>query len=136
MINRRSFLKFLARLSLGLGGALGLGGLLRFLSYEPDPPPPTRFEVGQEKNYPLNSRTVIPSIPALLVHDGEGFHALSLVCTHLSCAVEANSGDFACPCHGSRYDLRGNVTNGPAASPLQPLKVELSQDGRLAIYKD
>jgi cytochrome b6-f complex iron-sulfur subunit len=134
--SRRDFLKLATRGLLYFSGLLGLGGLLRFLSYEPDPPPPARFEVGLAADYPLNSRTLLPAIPAVLIHNGSGFNALSLVCSHLGCTVEVKPDDYACPCHGSRYDLSGNVTHGPASSPLPPLRVELTKDGKLVVYKD
>jgi cytochrome b6-f complex iron-sulfur subunit len=135
-ITRRDFLNLATRALLYFSGLLGLAGVIRFLSYEPDPPPPARFEIGLAGEYPLNSRTVLPAIPAVLAHTTSGFSALSLVCSHLGCTVEVKTGDYACPCHGSRYDLSGNVTKGPASSPLPPLRVELTNDGKLVVYKD
>jgi cytochrome b6-f complex iron-sulfur subunit len=134
--SRRDFLKLATRGLLYFSGLLGLGGLLRYLSYEPDPPPPARFEVGLSSDYPLNSRTLLPAIPAVLIHNNSGFSALSLVCSHLGCTVEIKPDDYACPCHGSRYDLSGNVTHGPASSPLPALRVELTKDMKLVVYKD
>jgi cytochrome b6-f complex iron-sulfur subunit len=133
---RRDFLKLATHGLLYFCGLLGLGGLLRYLSYEPDPPPPARFEVGPSTGYPLNSRTVLPAIPAVMIHNSSGFNVLSLVCSHLGCTVEVKPDDYACPCHGSRYDLSGNVTHGPASSPLPPLRVELTKEGNLVVYKD
>ncbi len=133
---RRDFLKLATRGLLVFSGLLGLGGLVRYLSYEPDHPPPARFEVGAATDFPLNSRTVLPAIPAVMIHNSSGFSALSLVCSHLGCTVDVKPDDYACPCHGSRYDLSGNVTHGPATSPLPPLRVELTKDGKLVVYKD
>jgi len=44
--------------------------------------------------------------------------ALSPICTHLGCRVRKARDGFECPCHGSRYDLSGQVINGPAARNL------------------
>lgn len=44
-------------------------------------------------------------------------------CTHLGCAVRGASKLFICPCHGSLFDLAGNVTKDPATAPLKKLAV-------------
>lgn len=47
--------------------------------------------------------------------------ALSMVCTHWSCDIdwEKDEQAFVCPCHGSRFDTAGAVTEGPAEEPLR-----------------
>ncbi|ONI86503.1 hypothetical protein ALI144C_11420 [Actinosynnema sp. ALI-1.44] len=47
-------------------------------------------------------------------------HAVSLRCTHLGCLVRFNAAETSwdCPCHGSRFDVDGNVLEGPATKPL------------------
>jgi cytochrome b6-f complex iron-sulfur subunit len=135
-ISRHDFLKITVQGLLGLSALLSLAGLARFLSFKPAPPPPRRFELGPQGDYPLDSRTVLAEIPAVLIRTPEGFSALSLVCTHLGCTVESKSNYFACPCHGSRYDENGKVTRGPAVQPLQPLKVELTTAGNVVVIKN
>jgi Rieske Fe-S protein len=45
--------------------------------------------------------------------------ALSAQCTHEACQVDAPLGaSIYCSCHGSKFDLSGNVLQGPARSPL------------------
>jgi len=78
------------------------------------------------------SRTSVPAGEARVVQDGLGktgvyrdeqgtLHAVSLRCTHLGCLLRFNSAEISwdCPCHGSRFDVDGNVLEGPAVSPLQ-----------------
>jgi glycine/D-amino acid oxidase-like deaminating enzyme/nitrite reductase/ring-hydroxylating ferredoxin subunit len=47
-------------------------------------------------------------------------HVRSAICTHLGCVVRWNDveSSWDCPCHGSRFDVDGQVLNGPAISPL------------------
>jgi cytochrome b6-f complex iron-sulfur subunit len=133
-ITRREFLRFSTRSLLAICGLIGLGEVIRFLSYQPDPPPPRKFEVGLEKDYPPYSRTVLPEIPAILIRSAEGFRALSLVCTHLGCTVQEQTGKLTCPCHGSQFDDEGNVIKRPAVSPLHALRVEVDADNKVIVY--
>lgn len=55
--------------------------------------------------------------------DDQGeLHAVSAVCTHLGCVVHWNAAErsWDCPCHGSRFDIDGDVLHGPAAAALAP----------------
>jgi Rieske Fe-S protein len=50
------------------------------------------------------------------------FHAFDSICTHAGCTVGKfvpTSGWMRCPCHGSRYDIRGRVLFGPAQNDLK-----------------
>ena len=51
--------------------------------------------------------------------DGETF-TVSVKCTHLGCQLEWNPDEksWDCPCHGSRFDFRGNLINNPAMEGL------------------
>jgi cytochrome b6-f complex iron-sulfur subunit len=133
-VSRRDFLKLASRTVLAAAGLLGLGGLFLFLDIQTDPSRQTDFDLGLPAKYPLGSRTILPDVPALLVHSQSGFSALSLVCTHLGCTVENRADGFACPCHGSRFDLLGNVTRGPAGKHLNPLRTGITSDGNLHLY--
>jgi cytochrome b6-f complex iron-sulfur subunit len=61
------------------------------------------------------------------LEDG-GFLALSRTCTHLGCSVPwvEKEMKFACPCHGSAFDITGNVIAAPAprALDIYPIVVE------------
>jgi len=51
------------------------------------------------------------------------FILLSPICTHAKCQVRWNSIDYVwdCPCHGSKFDINGNVLNGPAKKPMKKI---------------
>lgn len=47
-------------------------------------------------------------------------HIVSATCTHMGCTIAWNNVEktWDCPCHGSRFSIRGEVLNGPANEPL------------------
>lgn len=55
--------------------------------------------------------------------DEGGVHAVSAICTHMGCVVQFNHEEqtWDCPCHGSRFQVDGQVSTGPAETPLEPL---------------
>ncbi len=61
------------------------------------------------------------------LEDG-GFLALSRTCTHLGCSVPwiEKEMKFSCPCHGSAFDITGNVIEAPAprALDIYPITIE------------
>ena len=144
-LTRRDFLKLATAILLSASSLLGLGALLRFLGYASEPPPKTEFDLGLAASYPLGSRTLLANVPAMLFHTSGGFHALSLVCTHLGCTVrhtcpggrcQGSAQGFTCPCHGSRYDEAGRVLAGPAQKPLRSLRLETTAKGHLILHTD
>ena len=72
---------------------------------------------------------------AYVVGTSAGVYALSAVCTHLGCITRFKSDErvIACPCHGSRFDLEGNVVHGPAPRPLPWLDVTEDANGNLVV---
>ena len=52
--------------------------------------------------------------------EGEMFK-VDIVCPHLGCELTWNPDEqsWDCPCHGSRFDVRGNLLDGPAQEGIQ-----------------
>jgi cytochrome b6-f complex iron-sulfur subunit len=83
---------------------------------------------GPSDAFAPGSVTAFPAGRFYLVRlaDG-GFLALHRQCTHLGCSVpwDEASGRFACPCHASVFDLRGDVLAPPAPRPLDLFAVRI-----------
>ena len=64
-------------------------------------------------------RSVGPLRAVFRDDDGE-FHSLAAACSHMGCVVGFNDAErtWDCPCHGSRFDIDGNILHGPAIKPL------------------
>jgi cytochrome b6-f complex iron-sulfur subunit len=133
-LSRRSFMDLLVKTSLAGSALLGMGALGRYISFQGENSAPSQFDLGLASNYPTGTRTPAPEVPALVIHDEQGFKVLSLVCPHLGCTVNVNTDGFACPCHGSRFLPDGSLRNGPASHPLASLKVVVNEAGHLILY--
>lgn len=68
--------------------------------------------------------------PIIVVRTDNGVHVLSAVCTHLGCIVKWDKATqrLLCPCHTAIFDLRGNVTGGPAPSPLPTIEAKVVEE--------
>jgi thiosulfate dehydrogenase [quinone] large subunit len=68
---------------------------------------------------------------AVLIKDGSTYRAFERACTHQGTSVDwqAGSGDFLCPNHGARFAATGQVTAGPANTPLRAIEVSVAADG-------
>ena len=132
-LSRRDFIKLSTNALFGLSGLLGLGGLFCYFDYYA-PEAPVEFDLGDAANFPIGSRTVRGDIPAVIYNRGGKIIAYSLVCTHLGCTLAENGAEFACPCHGSRFDENGAVLEGPAQKPLKNLRVEILEDSTLKLH--
>ena len=53
-------------------------------------------------------------------------HALKNLCSHIQCSVQWNNAELTwdCPCHGSRFGVKGNVLNAPAVKPLELIDLQ------------
>lgn len=134
-INRRQFFVKVGVASIAVG-ALGTAAFgYQFLSpnvlYEPSP----IVNAGKPDRYPDNSVTLDPESAVYIVHDAQGFFALSAICTHLGCLTAWNpeTGRIECPCHGSKFRPDGTKIEGPAPKPLPLLRTWLNEDGELMV---
>jgi Rieske Fe-S protein len=63
---------------------------------------------------------------AIYRDEADAVHVYTAECPHLGCVVGWNPTEHTwdCPCHGSRFDPYGHVTNGPANVDLAPATPE------------
>lgn len=70
-------------------------------------------------------------------YDSGGIYAMTTICTHAGCDManygQVNSRGLFCGCHGSEFDVDGNVIRGPAFRPLQHYKVTVGSNGDIHV---
>jgi cytochrome b6-f complex iron-sulfur subunit len=150
MKDRRDFL-----MKLGIGaGVAGIGAqagaslrsLVPNVSYDA----PTTVKLGPPSEFP-DGLKFLPDERLFVFREGNTFHAVSAVCTHLGCTVRAEAlpqpqtmsvegaslrvtHRFLCPCHGSKYSGDGGNVSGPAPRPLAWYHLSQSaDDGQLVV---
>lgn len=98
--------------------------------------PSQRFKMGKLKDLPQGV-TVNKENRVWVIRDDKGVYALWSRCTHLGCTpnwFQAESR-FRCPCHGSNFNVAGDVIAGPAPKPLWRCSVDVTPDGDLVVDK-
>ena len=144
---------FLLKLGTGAGVAaitVQAGASLRSLVPNVSYDAPTTVKLGAPSEFP-DGLKFLPDERVLVFRDGNTFHAISAVCTHLGCTVRAEAlpnpqttdadgatlrltHRFLCPCHGSVYQGDGTNVSGPAPRPLAWYRLLLApDDGQLVI---
>ena len=133
--SRRDFLTRIGGGACAVAGAGSLVVTLDFLKPKVLFEPPTIFRAGSALDYPDGTVRFNREQRAYVIGGGGGVFALSAVCTHLGCITRYLSDEkaIACPCHGSRFDLEGNVVHGPAPRALPWLEVTADAAGNLVV---
>ncbi len=141
--SRRKFFMISGWSSLGMLCAGSSASFAKFfypgVLYEPQ----TTFNAGKPEDY------VAPDDPSdavvderfkksqrvWIVRNSEGIYAMVAVCTHLGCTPNWFPGErrFKCPCHGSNYNLKGEVVAGPAPLPFFRAMIRLAPDGSMIV---
>ncbi len=136
--------RLLGRLAIGVGwsalGAWVVGGAAaatRYffprISYEPS----TSFPIGRPDDYVVGSidSRWVKERSLVVVRTAKGIYAMRAKCTHLGCNITWFNSErrFKCPCHGSYFDLEGDVIGGPAPEPLFRTALRLDRRGRIIV---
>jgi Rieske Fe-S protein len=107
---------------------LPLAPLLRVSALPKDEPLALDVTLARRDGWRLRSRRQ----RVYLTRIGEGnaaedYRALSPICPHKGCHVEAHEDAFVCPCHDARFSLAGERIDGPAPRGMDPLRVEIDR---------
>ena len=129
LMNRRRFFSCLVK--------FGLGGLAFFVKLAPSRAAQPVFDLKHIREYPPGTVTHLIIQEAFIVSDREGIYALSSICTHQGGPIfKTDKNDaFVCKRHHARFDLEGNVVRGPATRALPWLRLDLSREKRLILYR-
>lgn len=129
-VARRDVLNLLGGGAVLASAAAACAGVLRALVPNLTYEPPVRFTVGRPDDFPDATVTFLPERNIFVARDGNAFHAISAICTHLGCVVAWVDGEreFHCPCHGSRFGADGARLAGPAPQPLPWLQMTRQKD--------
>lgn len=90
-------------------------------------------DVGTPSTFTLNKPVYFSSKNFFVVRDASGLYALTARCTHQGVTVVAQTSNFYCPGHGAKFDFDGNVTLGPANTPLQHFSMCMLANGNVAV---
>jgi len=92
------------------------------------PATPVANAIAKTADVPVGSGVIVGEIVVTQPSAGV-FKGLSAKCTHAGCTVnKVADGTIDCPCHGSKYNLDGSVSNGPAQKPLEIKTVSVEGD--------
>jgi cytochrome b6-f complex iron-sulfur subunit len=140
-VNRRTFLGRIIKVFFSsLAGALGFFILvflyparikkksLRFIQIMNETDLPRRGVKMSILSYRKNDRSLNARV--FVVNNGRDLFTLSPVCTHLGCLVSwhRRKNQFLCPCHGGKYDIEGEVVEGPPPAPLTRLPMMIKDE--------
>lgn len=70
---------------------------------------------------------------ALHKNEDGSYSALLLRCTHMDNQLSQASGGYICHLHGSRFNINGKVTKGPAERSLESFPVSKDAFGNILI---
>ncbi|MBI5510842.1 MAG: Rieske (2Fe-2S) protein [Deltaproteobacteria bacterium] len=133
-ISRRKALGVLTAAAAGVAAAGTAVMAVRFMRPNVLFEPPSKFVVGRPDEIPIGSLVAMPKQKLYIVRGADGFYAMSATCTHLGCMTQHRAAEkrFICPCHGSSFDLQGNVLGGPAPRALDRRWLGI-EDGMLVV---
>jgi Rieske Fe-S protein len=131
---------FMARTGLwALLAALGGGVAIMLRTFWPRRGGRTGLGIlaGLPSDYPIGqvSDRLVAEHQIWILRQPDGLLAFSAQCPHLGCRLRFTSATagFHCMCHGSSFDLDGNVLRGPAARSMERVYIGSTKEGYLLV---
>lgn len=140
-VSRRRFFTMMG-LGIGWGGFLAtLGGTamasFRYMFPSVLYEPATVFKIGRPEKFGMGVDTRLKKERQIwVVRNERGLYVLVSICRHLGCTPNWFNDQlkFRCPCHGSIYDVFGNVLGGPAPRTLWRASLSVDPvDGQIVV---
>ncbi|MEQ1846754.1 MAG: ubiquinol-cytochrome c reductase iron-sulfur subunit [Nitrospira sp.] len=152
--SRRTFFGWVTKVAAGL---IGLGLAIPLAGYVISPALKRRaqswVEIGQVDTLPEGEPTQLEYVTIVrdgyleaktqkavwaVKHPDGDVTVFAPLCTHLGCGYHWDRTDrrFKCPCHGSAFDVTGEVLAGPAPRALDRLPAKIESGRLLVMYKE
>ncbi len=134
-LTRRDFTERLALGSFWAAAVSSIVGMAKLLMPAVMPDAATRMKLGHPEELPPGTSRLFEDKNVFVFSESDGIYAISAICTHLGCIVsQLPDRQFDCPCHGSKFNARGEVFAGPAPRGLD--WIEISQAPNGVLYAD
>lgn len=95
------------------------------------------FKIGKPEEFPEGlSEKWKKERQVWVARNNRGLYVMISICRHLGCTPNwfTDQQKFRCPCHGSIYDIMGNVLGGPAPRTLWRAAIKLDPvDGQIIV---
>ncbi|WP_312573325.1 (2Fe-2S)-binding protein, partial [Clostridium sp.] len=54
------------------------------------------------------------------------YYGVEIICPHMQCELQWNNSEksWDCPCHASRFTIKGEIIEGPTVKPLRVVDID------------
>ena len=120
-VNRRTFLNLGMTITIGLFVAIWNKITLNQINLSKQ----------RKRTFPFDKNKPVTFVDDfIIINQNNQTQVFRAHCTHLGCKInQATNGKLVCPCHGSEYDLNGQVLKGPAYKSLHIMQAIIADDG-------
>ena len=120
-----------------LSGAIGVGITGLGCGVGSQPEAFGAVPAGNASALSVGAIAIVPGVAACVARDAGGIYAMTLTCPHEGCDMSTDGtvsrSGIQCACHGSQFDLEGDVRRGPATTPLDHFSVAADSSGNLTV---